>query len=813
MANPWYDSIQAAALARCPAILSDWLPGGRLNGREYECGSISGGAGNSLRVSTVKGLFKDFASGEPGGNLIGLYAQIRHIEYREAARDLADQWGIERPAPLKLAPAVWEPVTPIPDWAPMTDEGLPDVPARQDGSEVRGAWLYLSGAAEPLCWRFRLEKPNADKDVLPLTFCRNRDTGATAWRWRDLPAPRPLFGLEMLAALPDAPVLIVEGEKTAEAATRMLPDWVVVTWPGGTQRVSTKHTDWSPVAVRAGRVVVWPDNDEPGMRAAAQIADFLKCAVVRCDPGWRKAWDLADAEAEGWDGSRALAYLEGHLLLPQTPPPAERVDCEISGSDLDVRSQATFGAVGTVNVAPNQTLFRTDGEVTILQNGLRFAADIPRARQWLTSRIRFMAHDKEGNLRSTTPADKLIENVLIYDPSPLPKLKRLVRRPVFTSERRLITEPGHDPASGLFYLPAPDLEGLDVDTDVGAAIALIDDLFCDFHFEAASDRAHLYAMLLQPAFRELIEGPTPLYRFEAPQPGTGKGLLFETAALLLFETGWPFITTPSTEEEWGKALLGHLRNGPEVLLLDNCHNLRSYHLAAALTAWPYWSGRLLYQQGSFHVPIRNVWAATMNNPQFSPEIYRRTVRIRITPGGVEKPEERTKFVHDPILEYAASQRRPLVEALLTLAVAGLANHKPFTERRLGSFESWTRVMGGVLAGLGIEHFLEREKNDMGEDRQSWAWSAFLAAWAKQWGNRRMRVRELLTVAQDTDLDLGHGNDLSQMQRLGRLLMEHRGVTNGGFKVVAEPDKHTRQMWYVLEGATEVNWENGQSQEF
>jgi hypothetical protein len=38
------------------------------------------------------------------------------------------------------------------------------------------------------------------------------------WRWRQPPAPLPLLNLQVLKAKPDAPVLVVEGEKTAGAA-------------------------------------------------------------------------------------------------------------------------------------------------------------------------------------------------------------------------------------------------------------------------------------------------------------------------------------------------------------------------------------------------------------------------------------------------------------------------------------------------------------------------------------------------------------------------------------------------------------------
>ena len=60
-----------------------------------------------------------------------------------------------------------------------------------------------------------------------------------------------------------APVLVVEGEKTAEAAAVRFPDYVVATSPGGSGAAAKRTGHLS------GRdVVIWPDADEPGKRYA-----------------------------------------------------------------------------------------------------------------------------------------------------------------------------------------------------------------------------------------------------------------------------------------------------------------------------------------------------------------------------------------------------------------------------------------------------------------------------------------------------------------------------------------------------------------
>jgi hypothetical protein len=61
-----------------------------------------------------------------------------------------------------------------------------------------------------------------------------------------MPEPRPLFNLDLLAAKPDAPVLVCEGEKSAARAARIFPKSVCITSPGGCK--AWKQAYWSPLA-------------------------------------------------------------------------------------------------------------------------------------------------------------------------------------------------------------------------------------------------------------------------------------------------------------------------------------------------------------------------------------------------------------------------------------------------------------------------------------------------------------------------------------------------------------------------------------
>jgi len=137
----------------------------------------------------------------------------------------------------------------------------------------------------------------------PLTYCKDGN-GRCRWEWSAPSKPRPLYGLDRLAAAPEAYVVVCEGEKAADAAQTLFADRpiVAVSWPGGANGVDV--VDLTPLHNRA--VAIWPDADEVGRKAARRLCSHLAVktsetplilAIPENKPG---GWDAADALAEGW---------------------------------------------------------------------------------------------------------------------------------------------------------------------------------------------------------------------------------------------------------------------------------------------------------------------------------------------------------------------------------------------------------------------------------------------------------------------------------------------------------------------------------
>jgi hypothetical protein len=186
-----------------------------------------------------------------------------------------------------------------------------DAPRAADPRGAVATWQYNDASGQQLYRVHRFDDPSG-KRFSWQTAWRLRG-GVVVWRWKAPNGPRPIYGLDRLAARQDAPVVVAEGEKASDAAQRIFPELVAVTSPGGAE--APAKADWDVLAGR--RVLLWPDADEPGARYVATVASRLQglaseikildakaLASINPDGGEREpveGWDAADAELEWKD--------------------------------------------------------------------------------------------------------------------------------------------------------------------------------------------------------------------------------------------------------------------------------------------------------------------------------------------------------------------------------------------------------------------------------------------------------------------------------------------------------------------------------
>jgi len=196
-------------------------------------------------------------------------------------------------------------ILPVPADAPEPDFTLKNL------GKPATTWTYKSMSGDILGYVCRFET-NEGKEIRPLTLWTN------GWQWKGFEKPRPLFGLENLKPLSD--IVIVEGEKSAEALQNVVPEnTCVLTWPGGSN--GHQHAKWG--LLKARNIIIWPDADEPGFKAANEIkkilSDYNKITMFRPPKDSPKGWDAYDALQDRYDWPIIL-----NMMRTEEPEPKKK---------------------------------------------------------------------------------------------------------------------------------------------------------------------------------------------------------------------------------------------------------------------------------------------------------------------------------------------------------------------------------------------------------------------------------------------------------------------------------------------------------
>jgi predicted P-loop ATPase len=299
-----FSGLSFQLLSRARILLPKWLPGGTLKGQEYMCGDITGGPGDSFRVNVRTGAWCDFANPDQfrGGDLISLWAAINNIGQGEAAKQLASEVGFQLIAAKTEVPEI------IP---PPLDKPVPQM-LHQEYGKPSMHWCYRTEKDDVLFYIARYDPVGGKKQIIPWTW----STKGSRYTMKSWPTPRPLYGLELLSLRPEAPIMLVEGEKACDSARRLASGpYIVMCWPNGGN--SYNKVDFSPIYGR--KILLWPDADEPGLKAMAGVARILKDhspEIKVIDPSdHSKGWDAADAINDGWNGKDFFAWAKTRVRL------------------------------------------------------------------------------------------------------------------------------------------------------------------------------------------------------------------------------------------------------------------------------------------------------------------------------------------------------------------------------------------------------------------------------------------------------------------------------------------------------------------
>jgi ABC-type dipeptide/oligopeptide/nickel transport system ATPase component len=250
-----------------------------------------------------------------GKILFKCHAGCTQQEVMKALQEL-DLW------PKKEASEAWRPIRPVPKGVALPT----GVTHFKHGSPVR-TWVYYEQDGSPIGLIHRFEKKNAsggiDKTLIPMSYCYS-DQGGKKWTWKSFDKPRPFYNLPDFKNK-ELPVIVFEGEKAADAGKKLFEGkYICTSWPGGAAAVK-----YSDVKLLKGRkVILWPDNDEPGWKAMNELAEMLieqgdQPYMVPVPPGLPEGWDVADDIPDEFD-------IDFHVLVSKADPFVPVSDADIA---------------------------------------------------------------------------------------------------------------------------------------------------------------------------------------------------------------------------------------------------------------------------------------------------------------------------------------------------------------------------------------------------------------------------------------------------------------------------------------------------
>lgn len=336
--NNNFKHVAEFALRQAETLVRNWLPGGLTQGNEYSVlnPTRTDGRKGSFSINLQTGVWADFATEDKGGDLIALYAYLFNCSQKQALYAVAKAVGYcfqgsgQQNTSVTNNKGKWQALPFVPKGArayPVTHfaRGKP-----QYVWEYRNREGVLHGVV--MCF----QTPDGGKEIIPCVWAKHKEKEYYDWRWLSFLVPRPLY-----LATPKnecKPVLIVEGEKCADAAasiTALNNRFDVVTWPGGCKAID--KADWSILKNR--ECIIWPDLDrkldkagrllpahkQPGMVAAFNIQKILAdqgCSVqfvpvTDTVTSTKKAgWDIADAIEEGMPVTEILKLIDTSKAIP-----------------------------------------------------------------------------------------------------------------------------------------------------------------------------------------------------------------------------------------------------------------------------------------------------------------------------------------------------------------------------------------------------------------------------------------------------------------------------------------------------------------
>ncbi len=288
-------------------ILEELYPDGQINGEEFVIGNIQGDAGSSMNINigSKAGVWYDHTTGEGGKGAVYLIMGRFAICEKDAQNWLSD-WLKDK-------------------GISFSEEDILELKAGRTKTE----YIYRNWEGREVAVSVRNDWVENEKKKKKFSI-RNPKTG----EWKRPKGLIPCYNTDTIHQSEDDPIILVEGEKAAEALSGL--GYLTTTSIGGAKAAA--KTDWS---ILSGKdIIIWPDNDVAGDQYAQQVCSHLKAiqsasvCIVQPPLEWLEKYDAADAVDQGMSPKQIEEIIKS----------AQKVDLvKISEPSTDIKSEPDDG--------------------------------------------------------------------------------------------------------------------------------------------------------------------------------------------------------------------------------------------------------------------------------------------------------------------------------------------------------------------------------------------------------------------------------------------------------------------------------------
>jgi len=259
-------------------ICRQLLPGGKTHGKEYTCGSISGGEGQSMKVcidGAKAGVWCDFATGDKG-DLLGLYMKTKSVKFKDAIAWAKEYLGLRDNKEFQALPKMQKP-RPI------------KPPAVNNNNPAMIEWFRNRGFTSANLKRYKV---STNGSVINLPYYQGPDVYHIKYKdiakerkesWHCSPGSTPiLFGWQ---AIPDdcREIVITEGEWDAMSyAEQGIPALSIPMGAGSGDKQKWIELEWDNLEIY-DTIFLSFDMDDAGKAMLPSVVERLghhRCRVI-----------------------------------------------------------------------------------------------------------------------------------------------------------------------------------------------------------------------------------------------------------------------------------------------------------------------------------------------------------------------------------------------------------------------------------------------------------------------------------------------------------------------------------------------------